>query len=327
MKKNRKAVALFTTLGLISLISLMIMNAFGLMTKSFQHVKNVEKVNQTKVVINDFQQVLTVIAGKITDSIMLYELVGAYPPISDEDGLFSLSFEMNSMHKAININTIIEEQNSSTPDVIPQIKDKYQDIFEYIFNTYQIRDGELLLNYIADTLDTDSVERNFDTEIVLNDAFFLNGLITNERHFHRILEEYQAKSDDKEVMKVPWKDYFYFSYNKDESMIDCNFMTRNLANAVTLDIYQISNSDQYISSEEDSFGGESISCEMVESDDNIEEKSLYNIKEFNSSDSYKINGVVTYSTNVVDDSFKFIYDLKSKRIIDIEVQEIPFENN
>jgi len=325
MKKERKAVALFVTLGILSLISLMIMNAFSFMTKNFKHVENIEKINQTKVVISDFQDVLSVITKEIKDADILYQFIGAYPPISDEDGLFSLSFEMKSLSKAININLIIEDKNSSTPDIVPQIKEIYLPIFEFIFNTYQIRDGELLLNYIADTLDTDSVERDLNTELLLNDTSFLNGLIVNWEQFKQILIEYQNQTDDREVMKVPWQDFFYFSYDKDESMIDCNFMSINLANALELDIY-VSGESQEVYSEA-VIESPSISCDMIESSENSEKMKIYNIKEFNSSDKYIIGGVVEYSTNAVNDSFKFIYNLKNKRIVDIEVKEISTEDS
>jgi len=317
----RKAVALFVTLGILSLISLMIMNSFDLMTKSFKHIENVEKLNQTKVVINDIEKVLSAITKEIKDPETLELLVGAYPPISDEDGLFSLAFELEIMSKAININLIMEDFNKTTPNRVLKVKEKYMPIFEYIFNTYRIRDGEFFLQLLLDTLDTDSIARNLDTEIVLNDINFLNGLIVNRSQFNQIISEYQAKSDDKEILQVPWEDFFYFSYNKDNTIIDCNFMSRNLAYSIGLDIYENQDSEAVELSSDSDIGEIPLSCEMLESDDNIEKMKIYNMAEFNTTKNYFLKGSVYYSTNSVSDSFKFIYNLKAKRIVDIEVQD------
>lgn len=322
MKKSKKAVALFTTLGLISLISLMIMNSFGLMTKSFKHVENIEKINQGKVVISDIENVLSVITKNIKDSDTLNMILGAYPPISDEDGMFSLTIEMESMSKAININSIIEDYNSSTPNRILDVKDKYFPIFEFIFNNYQIRDRELFLNYILDSLDEDVVERDLDTEIVLNDVMFLNGLIVNETHFNSILKKYQEKSDDEDIFNIPWQDFFYFSYSKYETMIDCTFMKRNLADSMDLQIFESGDIEE-ISSEE-SLGSQEISCEMIDDNENVSVKNIYKVKAFENNNIYLVKGVISYSTNIVNDSFKFIYDLKSKKVIDIEIKTTSF---
>jgi hypothetical protein len=316
----RKGIALYVTLGLISLLSVVVMSSFDLIDKGFKHVGNIEKINQTRVVISDLQDVLGVLADEITDSDVLYALLGAYPPLSDEENRFSLTLEMRSMHKAININSILDT-NKTEDDEAMRLKERYTSIFEYIFNTYQVRDGELLLNYILDTLDKDVVERDVDTEIALNDIHFFNGLISNRSQFDRILKEYQRRVDDKEIFNVPWSDFFYFSRNSDETIIDCTFMSRNLAMAMELEILDVIDLDEETSSDDEDVGSSEISCEMIDSSDNDQQKKLFGIATLDKNSSYMIEGAVSYSTNVVDDGFRFIYDLKSKRIVDIEVEE------
>ena len=128
----RRAVALFVTLGILMLISFMIMRSFDLVNRGFKHISNFEKINQTKVVIKDIQQVLGTITKNIKDPEVLNMILGAYPPISDENGEFTLSFELYSDCKAININTIIQEQNRSKPDFVPGLRDKFIPIFNYL---------------------------------------------------------------------------------------------------------------------------------------------------------------------------------------------------
>ena len=248
-------------------------------------------------------------------------MIGAYPPIADEEGKFMLSMEMNSLQKGININSIID-RNTTEPGQAKELKSKFYSLFNYIFNQYQVKDGELLLNYILDTLDNDIVERDVGTEIVINNINFLNGKIVNFEHFQKLLREYQNRVDDKNVMNIPWKDFFYFSKNNKETMIDCNFMSRNLANGLELEIDDSLNIEEEnrLENGEDILSQE-ISCDMIDNSENDTEKDIYHIKSYDTNQSYLISGLVTYSTNAVDDSFKFIYDLKDKRIIDIEIEE------
>jgi len=328
----RRAIALFITIGLISLISIAIMHSFSLVNKGFKHIENIEKINQTRVVIHDVEAIWQVITKEIKDSDSLYALLGAYPPISDEDGRFTLSMEMRSLQGRVNINSIFKEESSDMgggKTVV--LKEEYYPLFNYIFNKYQVRDGELLLNYILDTFDNDIIERDVGTEIALNSIHFINGQIVNTAQFREVLREYQNRVDDRDVMKIPWEDFFYFgrlNTNSNETMIDCNFMTRNLAKGLELEIDDFTSDDAQEFPNGEDIGSEEISCDMIDNSENETEKEIYHIKhlEVNSSNKqpihlpYLIEGLVTYTTNAVSESFKFIYNLKSKRIIDIEIQ-------
>ena len=310
----KKGIALFITIGILSLISLIVMNSFSLIDRGFRHISKVERINQTRVVISDVENILKIITKHIKDSDTLVAFLGAYPPIADEDGRFLLSMELNSIQRAININSIID-RNVSDGEVM-ELKPKYFPLFNYIFNQYQIKDGELLLNYILDTLDSDIVERDVGTEIWLNRYNFVNGKIMDIDQFREILRAYQNRVDDREVMKVPWEEFFSFSSSDKETIIDCNFMSRYLANGLELTIDETFSD---IDSEEGTIS-DYITCDMIESSENDTEKEIYHIKPYDGNSSYLIEGVISYSTNAVSEKFRLIYDLKSKKITSIELE-------
>lgn len=78
-----------------------------------------------------------------------------------------------------------------------------------------------------------------NSEIAIKDINFINGLIPNRKIFDRIVAEYQELSEDNEIQNVPWADFFIFTHINSETLIDCNFMTRNLAEAIKLEIEDI----------------------------------------------------------------------------------------
>ncbi len=337
---KHRGIALYITIGLITLISIVIMRSLDLINSGFQHVANVEKINQTKVVVTDIEKVMAVIFGEIKSSEDLQYFIGVSPPVVDKDGRFMVSLETKPFHRGVNINKLLEEANSSAPepDKVFQLKEKYESLFNYIFSTYRIKDGELLLNMILDVLDTDFVERSIDSEIAIKDPTFPNGIIPNKEAFNRIIAEYRELSDDNEIQKVPWDDFFIFTIFTSELSIDCTFMSENLAEALKLEVSDVVDSendqnnkqnfrknsnDENGEKKKDQFGqddkSEEIGCESISDKKNDDIKKEFNIKEFDNNSTYYLEGVVSYSANIIEEGFKFIYDLKSKRIVDLEI--------
>lgn len=332
---------------------MVIMRSFDLITAGFKHVENVEKINQTKIVVADTEKILAVLLSEIKNSDLLLAFIGAYPPVIDKDGRFLVALESKPFHTGININTIIEDKNeSNNSDEAPKIqvlKEKYEELFVYIFNTYHIKDGELFLNILLDTLDSDYIERTINSEIAIKDINFINGVIPNRKIFDRIVAEYQELSEDNEIQNVPWTDFFIFTHINSETLIDCNFMSRNLAEVIKLEIEDIIdlngdnlhqnnngsknkkslknldndddiNSNNFNNSDEND-NSLAITCESIKDNKNNDIKNKFNIRAFenNQSQTYYLLGTVSYNANIIEESFNFIYDLKSKRIIDLEL--------
>ncbi len=312
----RQGVALLVTLGIISAISVVIATSFELVNRGFEHIQNVEKVNQTAVVVRDIEKVMAVLIKNIDSSDTLSMLLGAYPPLFDEEGRFSLTIELQPIYTGININSILDKVNKKEPLEPRKLKEKYIPVFEYIFNFYQVKDGEMLLNYILDTIDLDVVERSIDTELALQDVSKLQGLILTKEAFFEILREYQTKYDDDIVLEIPWEDFFTFGYTSSETVIDCNFMKLGLVKAL-----EMSYTEPLLDVEEsDDTEVDEVSCDMIKDEANKEIKSKYLIREFKKNSNYRIRGKIEYLTNSVTEEFAFIYDFKTKRIISLEVE-------
>jgi hypothetical protein len=320
-KKNgenlRNGVALITTMAIISAISLIAMSSFDLMKNGYKHLEKIERINQNKIVINDIQQVLSNILGQIKDPEILADFMIPIPPIGDEDGRFELFLELSPYHTGININSILASQTKGTDQ--RKIKENYILLFERIGNSYELQDTELLLNYIADTLDSDVIERDLGTERVLTDPTRIQGFIPTEKEFREILKEYQSRVDDRNVLNVPWDHFFIFGDSNSETTVDCNFMKRDFAELLNLEVSEsFLNDDLEGGFGEDMFND--ISCDMIESENNAEIKKEFKISEFKPNSTYYINANLSYKTNAVSDSFKFVFDLKSKRIVELEIQ-------
>jgi len=325
---QRRGIALFITIGIITAISALILASFSLIENGFKNISNIEKMTQTAVVIKDISGAMKKLSKEIKDAESLYMVMGTYPPLADEDGRFSLQLELLPQFSKININSILAKKSPEDPYEQQKLKEKFEPLFENIVNRYELADSYLLLNYILDTLDTDEVERDVGTEIVINRVSFLNGVIANWEHFREVLTQYEIKSEDRNIWSVPWREIFYFGKDTEETLIDCNYMSKELAILLTLEFDEYF--DQYSSSEitedgEDSTPSE-FSCDLITGDYTTEENErlmkLLNIGEYKKGGKYHIVGDAYYQTNSAEDSFSFIYELKSGRIIDIELKSI-----
>ena len=117
-----------------------------------------------------------------------------------------------------------------------------------------------------------------NSEIAIKDINFINGLIPNRKIFDRIVAEYQELSEDNEIQNVPWADFFIFTHINSETLIDCNFMTRNLAEAIKLEIEDIIDLNGDNLHQNNNGGKNKKSLKNLDNDDDI------NSNNFNNSD-------------------------------------------
>lgn len=128
--------------------------------------------------------------------------------------------KIKSDHSLLNINQII---NATLNDTI--VYDKISSFFY----KYRVRNPELFIQFLQDTIDGDKEERNSGSgsEIVLKEPTFRNGKIYNYSHLMKIVDTYANIDNDQNIYKVPFKELFSYSNNS----IDINF-----ANHIMLDL-------------------------------------------------------------------------------------------
>ena len=341
IKNQRKGVVLFISLGLITVISFLIFESFKYINLGFRHVSNIERITQTATIIKDIESIVKVTADEIKSAEALDMILGVFPPISDKNNQFYVAIQLETLHSRININTILDKQDKEDPYAQRKIKEHFALFFERIFVEYQVYNYQLFLDLLADTLDTDQVERTVNSEIILKDLTFVNGIIPSKEIFNKILYIYEDYTQDTNIWKVPWDKLFYFSYITDETILDCNHMSVELATLLDLEfremtegeLYQLRNPDGDNSNTIFDQSGSSammtqIACDLLEEyeDDNNETIVNFNIKKFEKKQTYKLKGDIFYETSAVRDAFTFIYDLKNKRIEDLEVKPVEHKD-
>jgi hypothetical protein len=209
----RKSIALFLTLVFITIT----LGIIGVIINIYKEISknNFEKViSQNSVLIMNIKSVLDNVVKDINGS-DIKNIYGTFP-VTNKDGSFRLLVEIKPLLDKININEYLNKN-----------KKKYIDTFlDNILEYYQIKDPVFFKSLILDTLDRDDVERVGDSEIRLEDKFFINGKILNYSHFKRILDYYVKYTEDKDIYKIPWEQLIWFGENK--SIIDCDIINKNV---------------------------------------------------------------------------------------------------
>ena len=158
-------------------------------------------ISQNSVIIKNTLDILKDM--DINSSDKLEEITGSFP-ISSKDGEFRAVIDINPIN-SININDFLEN-NKTNPNI-----DRLLDFLAY---KYDIKDILYLKDLILDTIDKDLDERSTNSEIILQNPLFQNSKIYNYDQFKTILNYYVKATDDKNVYKVPWKEYFNFEFTQ-----------------------------------------------------------------------------------------------------------------
>jgi len=100
-------------------------------------------------------------------------------------------------------------------------RDKHYDkLYAYLLN-YEIQRPGYILEMIEDTLDEDRDERQYGSERVLYDPFFVQGKILDYEQFKKLLDVYAKETKDINIYKVPWTAWMDFT----STFIDKAYMT------------------------------------------------------------------------------------------------------
>ncbi|MBL0707961.1 MAG: hypothetical protein JJW00_02840 [Sulfurimonas sp.] len=209
--KKRKGVVLFVTLMMILLL-MGIVSVF---------------LNKTK---ESKDKITTIFAMTQTNAIM-YSTIGYLNKIElDEEALdfaskmtlpinfgeSNLLIGIKSDNRLLNINSFVR---SCIKDNI--VSDK----FIYYLQKHKLRDPNLFLDLLKDTIDKDTNNRSgIQSEIVLTYPTFRNSRIYNRSHLDMIIEYYYEQTNDRAIYNVPFDKLFSY-YN---GSIDLNFISLEL---------------------------------------------------------------------------------------------------
>jgi hypothetical protein len=204
MRKN--GIVLMMTLVLIS----MILGVVALVLTQSQSINekahSVVDYSSTVRILEDLEKQLPQILSSITGAQELDMAMRLPFSVESRSGDFSLNATLSSPYTKININKLL--------DVNGSVNKPYVDVWMRLFSTHPIADSELLLKLVLDTIDSDRVQRDGDSEIALVRNDFANGQIASMEQFYQIIGHYKMRTRDGSVLKIPWERYIGFEGDK-----------------------------------------------------------------------------------------------------------------
>ncbi len=264
----KKAIALFVTLALIMIITILVAKSLEISQNSLSGIKTVKKINQVNYLVKDIGSILRQIiemnkANKNED--MLRFLLELPLPLEEKEIKINLSFEM--IDNKIDLNLMALGDVNRT-----KINDRnVTKVLEYLFSEYQLANYHTFIDLLDDTFDSDNVIKgSYDSEIVLDDKSFENGLIYDFAHFYQILDRYALLTKDVNIYKIPWEKIIYFGDGKTKRNVYVNFIDDTLKEYFKINL----KADAYLDDEQ------------LKGELNAEDISDFNLKVYKEGDSF-----------------------------------------
>ncbi|NWF66095.1 MAG: hypothetical protein HXX81_01370 [Campylobacterales bacterium] len=291
----KKGIALLITIFLIMLLTLAILKSTDITDKYFKNVQRLSFFIQANKSLLDTIEVLKLTTKDINSSEALFILQALPILVEDKQSSMKLSLELNSGANRLNINRLIDSNNT--------INQPFYDLLQNILMKYEVMDSSYFFSILLDTLDNDSEERIFQSEIIIDEPFFTNGKIVSIEHLKYILDYYVEKRDDINIKKIPWNEFFDFeSQNSDFNYLDyrlINFIVQGIANDNTFHDEIFHNYEEIGLTDEDKKKFESIKINFFEPLLNCRMKFNY------------LDQQITID---------FLYDIKNKKAYNFEVK-------
>ena len=229
---KRPAVVLLITLFFIVALGITIT---AIMKQSEYFLDKINKTNfytQSNLIFNDLKTILKEKSKDINDSSSLYMLTSL--PIIIYDKKSNIKIEMNCKSGAFGFNPNCLSNNINSAEF-----HKCYDIVFALFSSLKIANPDILINTIADSIDSDKSERYSETEIVIENPWFKQGHIESLDRFKKIVHFYALKNDDYTALNIHWERYFSFKNRE----IDFNYIDPLLAKAISpeIDLGSLSN--------------------------------------------------------------------------------------
>jgi len=282
---KKKSVVLFITLSFLIVMMALLSSILAIYHNYSKTNENV--YNQTDVLIRNITKDLSTLDVNSSDAVrtLLIQI-----PFSSNDGDYRGIIDIKPMFKKINLNEYLTNKKLN----------KTIDIFlNNILEKYEVADPMFFKDLLLDSLDSDEEEREGYSEIILNDNNFKNGTLTFTS-FNKILKYYAKKRQDKNIFKIPWKKFIFFS--KQNTPLICDFVDKNLTKLLGV--------------EEDNL------CDAIKSDKFKEKLKNLDIIPFNKKRSFWVKIDTNFTLENSNNNFELIYDLTKKKVISIESHPI-----
>jgi hypothetical protein len=308
------------TIGFITVISGLVLWSVSITKKSFDRVIEVDSKNQFSLVFQDFIKTInkqTNMIKKADDLEIFLSAMSYLPVITEPQSGVGIGFSVESKMDKININYILNELSLGERSKTYK-KYKNEEIFDllkrplYMFLAkYEIASVDTFLMILLDSMDKDDIERGTYSEISSEDFDFREGRFYSFNHFKKAMDRYYKITRDNKIYlinKDDFETYFYFGDSKTYGMIDINSLEFDTVAALLVDAETISMAGDA----SELFSGKNLEFPLKEI------KQIYNISEFDKKKEYLLKCIVNFNTSTYNRNISFDYEIKSKRIENID---------
>lgn len=216
-KKNRMGVVLLTTIGLILLLSILVLNNIDISKKYIEESnKNTLNIQLNRAFL-DILKIFEDNSNELKDSNALLSFINRPYFVDSEDGKFNIIVDIESASGIININNLFTQTNETNKTIY--------NFLQILLHEYQVKDSSLFLDIVLDSLDMDDKARIYGSEISYNESRFGSGSVITKQSFSQILDYYVSQSNDANIYKVPWGEIIgFYGDNTDFNYIKEQFL-------------------------------------------------------------------------------------------------------
>jgi len=205
---KRSAIALMLTLFMLLAMSAALSITLALFQKNFKTYNSNSFRVQSAVLIADSVTLMEAISKEVNGQPEAFDLlVQSAEELPLQIGSVDMVIKIRPKAAKFNINHYTRDKH-------------YEKLYAYLLG-YELQRPGYILDIIEDTLDIDKDEKQYGSERVLYDPFFVQGEIKDYHQFLKLLDTYAKETKDVNIYKVPWNEWLDFN----SPFIDEAYMT------------------------------------------------------------------------------------------------------
>lgn len=204
MKKvgQKKAIILLVTLGIVMAIIILIAQSLKLLDSSIEDSKKFQSYNQTAILLSDLKKIMPNVLKDIKTAQDFEKIT--YMPLVFEEPDEKIKVELTIRpNAALDANKLTDANNTIIKEV-----------FSNVLKKYKIKDEELFMSLLNNRSEIADIDKRFKKE-----------RFDSLSQWIIFVEYYATKSEDGEVLNIPWHEIVEF----DGLKIDKTALAGNIA--------------------------------------------------------------------------------------------------
>jgi len=196
--QNRSAIALMLTLFMLLAMSAALSITLALFQKNLKTFSSNKFRVQSAILMVDGVNLMRSLTKDLQDSPEAFALlVQSAEELPLNIGTVDMVLHIRAKNAKFNINTYTRDKH-------------YEKIYAYLLE-YEVQRPGYILDMIEDTLDSDKDEKQYGSEQILYDPFFVQGEFRDYHMLLKLLDVYAKETKDINIYKVPWNAWIDFS--------------------------------------------------------------------------------------------------------------------